>query len=112
MAPATVVFAGAPTCQPAFDAAGAWLPASTAAIEPPDAAQFSDSAVFGPLANSVHPPVAADWPLQVTTVYSAAPAGAAPTRTAKRKRKRSWTLMRTVARTRGAASSFSPAPAR
>jgi hypothetical protein len=40
------------------------LPASTAAIDPPGAAQFSDSAVFGPLANSDQPPVAAAWPLQ------------------------------------------------
>src|SRR5436190_626631 len=107
-----VVLAGAETCHPALPAAGEEVPTSTAGIEPVALAQFSGPTFAGcvPPMKPAQPPVLAGCPLQVTTVYSAAPAGAAQARTATRKRKRTWTLVRTVARTRGAASSFSPGP--
>jgi hypothetical protein len=89
------------------------LPARTAAIDPPETAQFSDSAVFGPLANSAQPPLAAAWPEHVCTEYSAAPALGANARSAKKEgRRRDWTLVCTGARTRDADSSFSPTPVR
>src|SRR6266516_7428046 len=101
------VLAGAETCQVAVPAAGACVALSTAAITPPDAVQFS--VIFAgcePPVTPAQPPVPAACPEQVTTVYSAPTAEGATARAATMMR--SWTLLRTVARTPGRRWSSAP----